>query len=326
VGTSLSRIEEILDYASDTGDMEAQRIFGISHETLRRYRRRMKLSKEPIKGTAIGFDPSVERMLQEIGARYSPEEIRIIAQGMRPGGHGRRKITADWFTGDSMTFGVISDTHIGSRYFREDWFDGAIEMFARRNVDFVVHSGDVTEGLSNRPGHVYELSHIGYAQQKEEAIRQIGKIECPCYIVDGNHDRWFMKSAGAQIVDDICKDTPNARFIGTDEGVIDIGGISILLWHGEDGAAYALSYRVQKIVESLSGGQKPNILVTGHDHKQGYFFTRNVQVVMAGCLQEQTPWMRSKRLAAHPGFWIVEVGINNGSIVEFVPHFFPFYE
>jgi hypothetical protein len=120
VGTSLSRIEEILDYASDTGDMEAQRIFGISHETLRRYRRRMKLSKEPIKGTAIGFDPSVERMLQEIGARYSPEEIRIIAQGMRPGGHGRRKITADWFSGDSMTFGVISDTHIGSSYFRED--------------------------------------------------------------------------------------------------------------------------------------------------------------------------------------------------------------
>jgi hypothetical protein len=89
--------------------------------------------------------------------------------------------------------------------------------------------------------------------------------------------------------------------------------------------SYAHSYRLQKVIESLPGGEKPNVLLAGHVHKMGYFFIRNIHAISAGCLQEQTSWMRGKRLEAHPGFWIIEMDVNDGTIVRFTPTFYPYY-
>ena len=137
---------------------------------------------------------------------------------------------------------------------------------------------------------------------------------------------WYAAKAnmGALIVKDICESI-GAEYLGEHEAVININGVKIMLWHGEDGSSYALSYRIQKIIESLSGGEKPNILITGHDHKQGYFFTRNIHAVLGGCLQKQTPWMRRKKLAAHEGFWIIEARINDSEVKRFKPEWIPFY-
>ena len=108
-------------------------------------------------------------------------------------------------------------------------------------------------------------------------------------------------------------------------GDLLVGGIKITLWHGEDGSSYSYSYRTQKIIESMAGGTKPNILLTGHVHKAYYFFDRNIHAVGSGCIQAQTAWMRGKRLAAHPGFWIVEATVHDGSVVKFQPTFHAFY-
>lgn len=318
---TVERAEEVIKFADEACDAAAEAKYNVSHETLRRYRRQVKQMKD--ESETITLEPSTERLINAIRDRYSLDELKVLAQGQREKKRG--EITLDWFDGDTFRFGVMTDTHFGSKFFREDWYEGALAKFEEREVEFIIHAGDVTEGLSNRAGHVYECSHIGYTAQKKEAERQLTKTDIKKIIISGNHDRWFMKSAGANIVEDICTDI-GAVFLGDDEGIISIAGINIMAWHGEDGAAYALSYRVQKIVESLSGGKKPNILITGHDHKQGYFFTRNVQVIMGGCMQEQTPYMRGKRLAAHPGFWIITVTVNDGSIVEFAPTFFPYYE
>jgi len=44
--------------------------------------------------------------------------------------------------------------------------------------------------------------------------------------------------------------------------------------HPLDGAAYALSYALQKRIDAMSGGEKPNILFDGHHHiKQFIYFT-----------------------------------------------------
>ena len=58
--------------------------------------------------------------------------------------------------------------------------------------------------------------------------------------------------------------------------------------------AYALSYKIQKMVEAMSGGEKPNILAVGHYHKLEMFPYRNVQCFQTGTFQAQTPWMRGK--------------------------------
>jgi predicted phosphodiesterase len=89
--------------------------------------------------------------------------------------------------------------------------------------------------------------------------------------------------------------------------------------------SYAISYRLQKLVESFSGGKKPNILFGGHVHKQGYFQIRNIQCFGAGCIQAQSAWMRSKRLSAETGFWVVRLKINNRGISRVQSEWFPFY-
>jgi len=119
---------------------------------------------------------------------------------------------------------------------------------------------------------------------------------------------------------------PHVEFLGSDMGELIINGARFMIWHGEDGASYATSYRPQKIVESFTGGQKPAVLLCGHTHKQGYFFERNIHTVQGGALSYQSPYMRAKRLACHTGFHILHVRIRDGEIVRFAPIWYPFYK
>ena len=76
--------------------------------------------------------------------------------------------------------------------------------------------------------------------------------------------------------------------------------------HPDGGSSYAISYKSQKIVESLEGGVKPEVLHIGHFHKAEYLFYRNIHVFQNGCLQSQSKFMKGKHLSAHRGFWIIE--------------------
>ncbi len=80
----------------------------------------------------------------------------------------------------------------------------------------------------------------------------------------------------------------------------------ILVMHPGGGSAYAISYQPQKIVESLSGGEKPAAILIAHYHKMSYQYCRNVHTIQTACTQDQTPFMRKKRLDAHVGGGIVE--------------------
>ena len=144
-------------------------------------------------------------------------------------------------------------------------------------------------------------------------------------MIDGNHDRWFIKSNGAKIVEDICEQIPHATFLGHDEGDIAIGNTTAKLWHGEDGNSYATSYRLQKVVEAMTGGEKPGLLFTGHTHKSLYIFERHVHVYSGGSIQCQSKWMRGKRISAHTGFWIIDAYLNNTGIAKTTSTWYPFY-
>lgn len=128
-----------------------------------------------------------------------------------------------------------------------------------------------------------------------------------------------------EAVKDVANRLTNVHFLGHDEGDLILNGTRWRLWHGEDGSNYATSYRLQKIVESFTGGEKPNVLLTGHTHKQGYFFDRNIHVVSGGALCRQSAWMRSKKLANHAGFHIIRATISEGEIKRFSPTWYPFY-
>jgi len=309
MATSGRRIQEIMDYCKDFGDIETCKKYNLNIETLQRYKRSTRQNT----------------LIDKILKIYTPKELEIIANGGRlvP---GMAKVPVIDFTGDTIKSGHLTDTHIGSLFSNDDDIYKAFEEFEKEKVEFVTISGDITEGFSNRPGHVYELSHIGYEAQKSHAIKILSTNKKPTYLISGNHDRWYLKSNGANIVSDIALSLENYHFLGHDEGDISLNGKAVMrLWHGEDSSSYAISYRPQKLIESLSGGEKPNILMLGHVHKHGYFFIRNVHCFSIGCIQRQTRWMRSKRIDAHPGFYILETTVNTSGVAKIKSTWYPFY-
>jgi predicted phosphodiesterase len=317
------RRDEVRSYAKDNGYQAASEHFGLSRETVRRYCRKGKFTREE---TELDGDVAQNNtLLSKIQEKYSPAELRLLAHGGLPMEYKHAPVHK--FDGDTVKIGYMSDMHIGSVYTNYDYITEAREEFAREGVDMVVMPGDITEGMSNRPGHIYECTELGYDRQKEKAIELLSEFDyCPVYMIDGNHDRWYIKSNGAIIVKDICNELPHAEFLGHDEGDIMLNDtVQLKLWHGEDASSYAFSYRLQKLVESLSGGEKPHILLGGHVHKYFCGFMRNVHCISTGCIQEQSKWMRGKRIPAHTGFGICEATVNETGVGKFGNTWYPFY-
>lgn len=320
---SLKRSREIFELVELVGREEAAKQLKIQVQTVGRILRKLK-SENNQEAVHKDFNPSAT--LKKIQSIYSEKELQAIAMGGRilP---GIENIPIINFEGNRIRIGAITDTHIGHMKFSEDRLFQAFEQFKKEKVDFITHSGDVTEGMSHRPGHIYELDHLGYEQQKEYAVKLFSQwTDTDIYAIDGNHDRWFIKSNGAYIVKDIDRALSNFHFIGHDEGDISLDGRATLkLWHGEDGNSYALSYRVQKIIESFTGGEKPSVMLCGHTHKYVKIFERNVHAISVGCIEAQTSWMRGKKLAAHVGFSIFDVYIGELGVTKITETWYPFY-
>jgi predicted phosphodiesterase len=224
----------------------------------------------------------------------------------------------------------ISDEHIGHKQFKEDLFMKAVHYAKKEAVDFIVNPGDHLEGMSHRPGHVYELNRIGFNNQINYAAQlynEFGGI--PHYGIDGNHDQWYFKpqNMGVVVGKELEARVKGFVNLGQDEGDITVGnGLKIKLFHPNDGTAYATSYKIQKLVESFGGGEKPNILHSGHYHKAMYAFVRNVHAFESGTLCGQSSFMRGKKIPAHMGFGIVDVRYNKTGVTELTHKFIPGYD
>lgn len=232
-------------------------------------------------------------------------------------------------SGSSFTFGYFSDAHIGHKKFQLGLFDYMVRYFRETKPDFILNPGDHLEGMSNRPGHVYELTHIGYEAQSKylrELYSQLDDFDH--YGIDGNHDQWYFKKAdhGLIVGAELERSLSKYHHLGQDEGDLFVGGVHIKLYHGGDGTAYATSYKLQKLIESFSGGEKPNIVLSGHYHKALYLFSRDVHGFECGTLCGQTSWMRGKKIPAHMGFGIVKVVFNHRGVERLTQEFIPWYE
>jgi predicted phosphodiesterase len=316
--TKIERICEIGEYVDSFGKDDAMFHFGITAETVKRYMHWYRQHKRKMPKTQ-----NLQRTIEKLVERFSPGELRAIAEGKNiDKTRNTKKIS---FDGDVVTVAFVTDTHWGAKHSPVEWWDSALEEFDKAGVEIVLHGGDLIEGMSNRPDQIYGLTHVGFSAQMDLAQEQLEKCRLPIYIIDGNHDRWGIKSGGVMAVKDVAKRMDHVEFIGHDEGDIDINGTVWRMWHGEDGSSYATSYRMQKVIESFTGGEKPNVLLAGHVHKQGYFFERNIHAVSGGAMCRQSAWMRSKRLANHSGFHIIKACIADGEIKWFEPRWYPFY-
>lgn len=255
----------------------------------------------------------------------SKEELKYYLKQLK-----RAKIDGRTYTlgKSNVKFGIISDTHIGSKYYDSDMMTYASRVFKKEQIDFVVHAGDIIDGMyPNRGGQIYELDEIGIDNQINRAIKELRKIKQPLYFITGNHDFTAKRIAGVIVGNRVEDKVKNAKFLGEDYGRLILkSGVTIDLVHPYDGTSYAISYKTQKRADALEGGRKPNIMIVGNYHKSEYLFYRNIHIFQPGTFQSQTPFMRGKGISVHKGFWILELTSKGKTITSLKQTFYPIYD
>jgi len=237
------------------------------------------------------------------------------------------------FYSNSFKFGVVSDTQYGSLYCNYGAIESAYNCFEKEGITQVYHSGDIVEGINMYRGQIYEMRLHGYKSQTQEVIDKYPKKEgITTDFITGNHDLSFWKTAEVDIGERIANHRSDMIYRGQEEAdiILDCDGKKVILRlvHPGKGTAYALSYHPQKYIESLSGGEKPHIVLMGHYHKAEFIpMYRNVMLIQTGTCQSQTGFMRRNNIPAHVGFWIIEGTVNeNAKVSRFKAEWFAIYE
>ena len=227
-------------------------------------------------------------------------------------------------------FGFASDPHIGGIYLTDKDVMKAYKIIKKEGCDFITNCGDHTDGFyaPHRMQQLWELKDIGFAQQINHVVELYNEAPVKIYGIDGNHDETYIRLAGAIVGDTLEERLGIDKFenLGNSEGDLIFDNIKIRLRHPKTGSAYALSYRGQKYADSLTGGQKPNIILTGHLHKFFHMEYRNILMVDVGTLCNQTRWQRDKELANHKGMGIIEFWYNKKGITKSKVEWIPFYD
>ena len=239
------------------------------------------------------------------------------------------RVPSSWVGEKVIRFGLMGDTQLGCMDTQITLLHKLYDFYEAEGITSVFHTGDMTDGEKMRPGHEYELYVHGADAQAVHVAKVYPRRDgITTRFITGNHDYSFVKSIGMDIGRQVAALREDMDYLGYMTAYVELTPRCVMeLHHPQDGTCYAQSYKIQKIIEAMSGGEKPNILAVGHYHKQEYFFYRNVHALQTACLCGQTSWMRGKGISAAMGGWLVELHVDDeGTITRIKPEFMPFYK
>lgn len=251
-------------------------------------------------------------------------EKRVVIQNQEP-----EHFEGKWDGTQTLRFGLMGDTQFGSKYAQITHLHNFYDLCEREGITDIYHTGDLTDGLKMRPGHEYELYEISADGQCADVVANYPRRKgITTHFITGNHDASLYKHVGFDIGRAITKDREDMVYLGRDCAVVELTpNCTLELRHPWDGTSYAVSYKLQKMIEAMEADSKPNILAVGHYHKELTMFYRNIHAVLSASFQSQTPFLRGKGIASVMGGFIIEAHVDkNGYIQRYKPEFIPYYK
>ena len=255
------------------------------------------------------------KTLEQFEQKHGGEKIATLKKQLENATHNRKTIVLEIpDDNNTINFGVCGDLHYGNIFERKNEFSAFCALCDKQGIKDVLVCGDVLDGFGIYKGQAFDTHAVGFEHQLNWFSKVAPKHDgMRFHFITGNHDASFKKIAGVNVGAAIAIKRPDWNLIGEDFGDISFRTKSereykIQLGHPGGGTAYAISYKMQKVIESLQGGSKPNMLCIGHFHKAEHLPQyRNVDGVQVGCFQAQTPFMKAMGTPAHIGGWIMRV-------------------
>lgn len=236
---------------------------------------------------------------------------------------------------NTFLFGAAGDLHSGSKYTRWDARYDLYRQFIDAGAQCNFDTGNWIDGEARF--NTYDLETHGLHAQCKQLAREHPK-GLPTYAVWGDdHEGWYVQREGVDVGLYNQAIMREAGHDWTDLGFMEAHVVlrnansgktqTMAVAHPGGGSAYALSYAIQKIIESLEGGEKPAVGLYGHYHKLWAGNIRNVWCVQTGCQLDQTPFMRKKRLEAHVGGSLVKLKQDprTGAITSMTPELIRYF-
>lgn len=239
---------------------------------------------------------------------------------------------------NTFRFGVMADSHLGSKYERLDALNDSYDKFAAEGISRVYHCGNWIEGEA-RFNRTDLAVHGMDAQLAYLAKHYPQRPGITTYAVTGDdHEGWYAQREGVDIgrrAEQTMRehgrtDWANLGFMEAHIKLVNAnsGRSSILaVCHPGGGSSYAESYVIQKIIESLDGGEKPAVALYGHYHKCLAGNYRNVWWILVPSTKDQDIFMRKKRLRSVVGGGLIKLHQEpeTGAITRCLPDLWQYF-
>lgn len=246
---------------------------------------------------------------------------------------------------DTEAFAVLlSDLHIGSKYFMEEEFKEFLEWLASpdpyaRKVRFILIAGDIVDGVGIFPNQDKELNEQTISDQLEKAAQLFAPIPdyIKVFISPGNHDpgrRALPQPAIPPESGPGLWSRKNFYMLGN-PAMIRLNGVKVLMFHGQSiddivkgvaGMEYSHPVEIMKNIlrvrhlSPIFGSQTPiapeledllvindipDVFHAGHVHVTEAGIYKGVKVINSGAWQRQTPFQLSVGQVPTPGIAIL---------------------
>lgn len=244
--------------------------------------------------------------------RYEPEREQEI-----------KEIQIPYNEDGSYSFGVFSCAHMGSKYADMDAFHDFYDLLKERNIQVAIGVGDQFEGVkgSTRPTQLNEILFYGYDKSLEYGIDMLpSRKNIQTFVIDGNHDRWWWDTSGANINKQLAQARDDISYVGSEYAELFLNKAYTVLQHGGGGNSYAKSYKLQKYLDGMK--RRPDLYFLGHYHKAVYMPYNGTHAFLVGTFKDGDSYGKKIPGGVDVGAWIVTVYEDeNGKIKRIVPEF-----
>lgn len=219
------------------------------------------------------------------------------------------------FDKSHIKIGLLSDTHLGSIYDDVKTLERVYSIAEDRNIDFMFHAGDLTDGVLGIPNYEKYLREDTYYGQVKYVIDKYPKYSGKTYTISGNHDDYWTMLTGKEIIEDISEKRGDIIYLGR-RRIVNINGLKIQILHGDFDPITNSWFKGTKYLRSIESS--PHILHIGHKHISNYETFNSTHIVRSATIIDTTPRLKVNGLKSEKSMFWGDITLDdNGNPIEY---------